>query len=161
MGRRNILQPIRKSDRLCPARLCTEFANHVSCTTRERGLGAAYGAEITAQYEINESWRVSGWYAFLQLELSRAASDIEDSSPHNQVALMSSWDLTKTLELDVISRYVDNVPFVDASHYISMDVRLGWRPSEEWEFSIVGQNLLEEHRREFSDFGAARTSPQR
>ena len=30
-----------------------------------------------------------------------------------------------------------------------MDARLGWRPNDQWEFSIVGQNLLQAHHLEF------------
>jgi iron complex outermembrane receptor protein len=117
--------------------------------------GSAYGFETTAQWELQEWWRVSGWYSFLQLQIDGANSfaqiQIEEASPHNQVAFLSSWDLPRHLEFDLISRYVDDVPIVNVARYISLDVRLGWRPNEEWEFSIVGQNLLEEHRREFVD----------
>jgi iron complex outermembrane receptor protein len=35
-----------------------------------------------------------------------------------------------------------------------LDVRLGWRPSPELEFSIVGQNLLHD---EHAEFGALTT----
>jgi hypothetical protein len=30
-----------------------------------------------------------------------------------------------------------------------MDLRLGWRPNERWEVSLVSQNLLEKQHREF------------
>ena len=82
---------------------------------------------------------------------SVSQKQIEEASPHNQVAFLSSWDLPRHFEVDVISRYVDSLPILHTAHYISLDLRLGWRPSEEWEFSVVGQNLLEAHRREFTD----------
>ncbi len=74
------------------------------------------------------------------------AIDAEGSSPHNQVRLYSYWDLPRNWEFDVGLRYVDNRPRLDVGDYISLDVRLGWVPSENFEFSIVGQNLLAGHR---------------
>ena len=74
----------------------------------------------------------------------------EDRSPRNQAFLMSSLDLGRGVEFDVMGRYVDILPNVNANAYISLDSRLGWRPNEEWEFSVVGQNLLERHHVEFA-----------
>ncbi len=50
----------------------------------------------------------------------------------------------------VMARYVDVLPNVNAPNYISMDARLGWRPNDRWEFSVVGQNLLDSHHVEFA-----------
>jgi iron complex outermembrane receptor protein len=63
---------------------------------------------------------------------------------------MSTWDLPRRTELDIMARYVDVLPNVNAPSYISMDVRLGWRPNDCWEFSVVGQNLLNSHHVEFA-----------
>jgi iron complex outermembrane receptor protein len=81
--------------------------------------------------------------------------DIEGSSPLNQASLMSSHDLTDDLELDLIGRYVDNLPFLapggrpNVPHYISLDARLAWQWNPQWELTAVGQNLLDSHHREF------------
>lgn len=40
----------------------------------------------------------------------------------------SSWDLRDDLELDLIGRYVDNLPAVRVSSYLTMDARLGTLP---------------------------------
>jgi iron complex outermembrane recepter protein len=34
--------------------------------------------------------------------------------------------------------------------YVTGDLRLAWRPAKNWEFALVGQNLLEAHHAEFS-----------
>jgi len=62
---------------------------------------------------------------------------------------MSSWDLPCKLEFDLMSRYVQNLPTIDVPAYATMDARLGWRPNESWELSIIGQNLLQSHHLEF------------
>ena len=74
----------------------------------------------------------------------------EGESPHNQVYLRSSWNLPREFEFDVIGRYVDNLPSLNVSNYVSLDLRLGWH-LENWEFAVVGQSLLEGHRLEFGD----------
>src|SRR5690606_16437840 len=79
------------------------------------------------------------------------AEAAEGTSPHNQAFLMSSWDVTPEIEFDLIGRYVDNLPAVDTARYLELDARLGWRPNDVWEFSIIGRNLLDEHHREFRD----------
>jgi iron complex outermembrane receptor protein len=38
--------------------------------------------------------------------------------------------------------------------YVALDLRLGWRPTPNWEFAIVGQNLLD---RQHPEFGAPAT----
>ena len=39
--------------------------------------------------------------------------------------------------------------------YISLDARLGWRPTPNLELSVVGQNLLDQDRLEFVDTDTA------
>jgi iron complex outermembrane receptor protein len=136
-----------------------------SITTGNGNMGEGYGVETSAQVEMSSCWRVSGSYSYLQLQMHSDAEtinqpifngqDIEQSSPHNQVYLTSSHDLAPNLELDVTGRYVDTLPFLapagrpNVPSYISLDVRLAWRPTPCWELAAVGQNLLESHHREF------------
>ncbi len=118
--------------------------------------GETYGVELAADYAIANWWRVHGSYSFLQMQLhadagtAADAESAEGESPHNQAFLQSSWDLPGDLEFDLMGRYVDNLPALNVSNYITLDLRLGYRPNESWEFSVVGQNLLEEHHQEFS-----------
>ncbi|MEX0612712.1 MAG: TonB-dependent receptor, partial [Pirellulales bacterium] len=122
--------------------------------------GEGYGAELAAQLDITDDWRLTGNYSFLQLQihpgpgtldfLGAAGASIEGSSPHNQVFLMSSHDLTDHIQLDVISRYIDKLPFQNVAGYIALDVRLAWRPNSCTEVAVVGQNLLDSHHPEFS-----------
>lgn len=46
--------------------------------------------------------------------------------------------------------------------YERLDLRLGWRPTASWEFSLVGQNLLDDRHPEFlSELGLATGQVQR
>ena len=64
--------------------------------------------------------------------------------------LRSSMDLPHNLSLDGTLRYVDSLPALHISSYVSLDVRLGWRPVKNLELALVGQNLLREQHAEFN-----------
>ena len=126
------------------------------------GLSAeTYGIEFSASWDVSEDWRLQGNYSFLQMQVHRdaglraSAEFGEGQSPQNQVYLQSSWDLTEELEFDLMGRYVEQLTrFPSAApntvpSYITLDARLGWKPNEEWELSLVGQNLLDSHHLEF------------
>jgi len=57
------------------------------------------------------------------------------------VGLRSLMELPGHLELDLGFRYVDSLPNRNVPSYTACDARIGWRPSRNWEFSIVGQSL--------------------
>ena len=53
------------------------------------------------------------------------------------------------VELDAWLKYVDSLPTQNVNSYITLDLRLGWRPTKKWELSVVGQNLLDNQHPEF------------
>ena len=133
---------------------------------RENTLhGETYGAEVGSTWQVADRWRLYGAYTFLELQLHRAsglrptAEAAEGQSPANQLYLQSSWDLPGHTEFDLIGRYVGHLSGFNPSGapgvsntidaYWSLDARLGWRPSKNWELAIVGQNLLDNHHPEF------------
>jgi len=120
-----------------------------------------YGVELSCQCTLTECWRLDASYSFLEIQSHGSFNDAwqEERSPQNQAFLMSSWDLPRRVELDLMARYVDVLPNVNAPPYISLDARLGWRPNDCWEFSVVGQNLLDSHHVEFSPSSLVQTTP--
>ena len=71
------------------------------------------------------------------------------------------------VELDARLRFVDELRVVDngrtgtVPEYFSLDLRLGWRPRQNLELSIVGQNLLDNRHPEFGFPNANRHEIQR
>jgi iron complex outermembrane receptor protein len=59
-------------------------------------------------------------------------------------------DIPGNIEFDWWLRYMDKLPNNDVDSYITLDVRLGWKPIENLEFAIVGQNLLDDQHPEFT-----------
>jgi iron complex outermembrane receptor protein len=77
--------------------------------------------------------------------------DEEGIAPRNQVYLQSSHDLGRGVELDLIGRYVDNLPAVDVPAYLVGDVRLSWLYSRDVELFVVGRGLFDNGHLEFDE----------
>jgi iron complex outermembrane receptor protein len=107
--------------------------------------GESYGGEAVAAVVPMDSWRLSASYSLLLLhargEPASDAAPLELDAPTHHVVLRSSHDFGRGVGLDAQLRYVDNVQAVPA--YITADVRLSWRPTDNLELSLVGQNLLD------------------
>ncbi len=58
-------------------------------------------------------------------------------------------DIVSDLELDLWARYVEHLPTQGIGSYVTFDVRLAWKPRNDIELSIVGQNLLDKQHPEF------------
>jgi len=78
--------------------------------------------------------------------------------PMHQVSLRTSFDLSPNVELDLWTRYQDDIPdstvinpaaLPRVGEYVAFDVRLGWRPYRHLELSLVGRNLNDVQHLEF------------
>ncbi len=45
--------------------------------------------------------------------------------------------------------YMDDIETHTAPSYFKLDLRLGWKPTENLDISLVGQNLLEDQHKEW------------
>jgi len=128
----------------------------------------SWGFEMAVAWQVRSWWRLKGNYSLLKLNLSQESGGedfistmlYENSSPQQQGSLRSSFDIGPHWDLDLWLRYVDAVAvyFTDVDDYLSLDVRLAWRPRAGLELALVGQNLLEDEHTEFQvEFGRAAT----
>ncbi|MBI2821699.1 MAG: TonB-dependent receptor [Acidobacteria bacterium] len=118
--------------------------------------GRSYGAEITTGIQLLPWWRVQAAYNNLQFRIERkpGSRDVsggvaEANDPRNQFSFRSMMDLPRRVELDFWVRHVSALPNPKVSAYTTFDVRLGWRPMDRLELSIVGQNLPDKQHGEF------------
>jgi len=120
--------------------------------------GEGYGVELAAEWQPVDWWRVSGVYSYLHLNLTRDKGSLDTStvpstegaSPTHQLSLRSFLTLPGHLEFDMVWRYVDCLPSQHVGSYVTLDVRLGWRPLPPLTVAVVGQNLLAAHHGEFN-----------
>lgn len=119
--------------------------------------GESYGGELSAEIRMTPKWRLKAAYSFLQIQLhlvsggtdTAAEAAGEKRSPHHQLSLRSSVDIRDNVQFDAWLRYVDNLPDLNIPSYVTLDLRLGWKPRKNMEVSVVGQNLLDSQRPEF------------
>lgn len=114
----------------------------------------SFGAELTANYQINDRWRVYGSYSYLNLNIVTPDGSIprnERADARHRTNLWFAGELREDVQLDVMFRYVDaiNVTGVGIPSYLEMDVRLGWLATDSLELAVVGRNLLDNHHPEF------------
>ena len=119
--------------------------------------GETYGGELGVDWHATDWWLFRASYSYIQMQLHRREGSLdtvsendEGRTPHNQAVLRSLTDLPHNLQLDVTGRYVDSLPAQSIDSYIGLDVRIGWRPFKNIDFSIVGQNLLDHRHAEFN-----------
>jgi iron complex outermembrane receptor protein len=131
----------------------------VPVTFDNRLRGKTYGIATAIGYQLSEWWRWSVGYTLLlkDLEAEPGSTDItggrgEGNDPTHQFFIRSFIDLPANFEFDAALRYVDELPDPFVPSYLVLDLRLGWRPTKNWELAIVAQNLLDN---QHPEFGAA------
>ncbi len=133
--------------------------------------GETHGVELGTDYKPADWWRLHLGYAALnedlhvkngQFDLSDAQNEVAD--PAQRIDLRSSLDLPHQVEFDTNLRWIDsrkinNGPTIGiVPSYGEMDLRLGWKPMDRLELTVVGQNLLHDQHAEYGYPGP--TQPQ-
>jgi iron complex outermembrane recepter protein len=118
--------------------------------------GETYGAEFSANFTITKDWKLSAGYTALKMQLHQnspaaipGSENAEGDSPQNQLHLRSFLDLPYHLQFDNMVYYVDKLANRGVPSYVRWDVRLGWRPTPNFELSLNVQNLLDDRHPEF------------
>jgi len=133
----------------------TEFFNEMR--------GHTYGVELAAKWMPAPWWTLEAQYVYQRSDLHTPShafdnsDSIEATDPRQQWSLRAGFDLQQDLELDLRLRFVDGIVSgtlvpglgVPIPAYLSLDARLGWRPTPSLELSISGQNLLDSAHPEF------------
>lgn len=127
------------------------------------GLRArSWGAELSGTYQVTDRWQLRGGYTYFNKDIFAKPGHVdvtqgreEGNDPKHQFLVQSMLDLPWHLQFDWVARYVDILPDPQVPAYFAMDVRLAWKPRQDLELAIVGQNLWESRHAEFG-VGAAR-----
>lgn len=116
----------------------------------------ARGIEFAADYAPLSWWVLRGSWSLVDVDITDApggisimSDDPEGDTPQQQAALQSRMDLPHHLELDTTLSWFDRLPTFDIDSYWDLEVRLGWRPIEDLDISLVGQHLLDHRRTEY------------
>jgi iron complex outermembrane receptor protein len=125
------------------------------------------GVEVLINYSPTATWRLSATYGFFDLDFDRGGLDInrarfvEGATPRHQLGLRSILDVGPNLQLDAQLRRLSSIrqlpTITDGTGiegYTELDVHLAWRARPNLQFSVVGQNLLDDNHIEFGTPGA-------
>lgn len=132
--------------------------------------GETYGMELSSTWQVTDNWRLGAGYSWFHANLDaprarESAAKVERQSPTHMFNIRSTLELPWDLELDTALYYVDDIVGRELGQtipsYLRLDLRLGWRPTEDLEFSIIGQNLLEPQHPEFGGTSSLRTEVER
>ncbi len=122
------------------------------------GHATDFGMEFFANWNVNSFWRLSPGYSFLEMKtgIDPGSQDtsfalMPGNSPRHQPQIRSLLNLRTNIELDTSLKFVSRLSSQNVPGYARFDARLGWRPGERIEFSVVGQNLATPRHIEFVD----------
>lgn len=114
----------------------------------------SYGVEIATVWQMLDWWRWDINYSWLHMKLEDADT-ITPISPQQRVSIRGALSPRQDVDLDFWFRYVDtnNVPTASGNTtikpYVTLDLRLAYRPLKNIELSLVGQNLLAQKHQEY------------
>lgn len=116
------------------------------------------GVELTARFNPVPDWRLTLGYSFFTEKFSfdDGANDVfgihsterQGATPRHSVGLRSSHDFRNGWSVDLTGSFHSATSRMGVSAGTRLDARIAWRPSDEFEWSIVGQNLLDSRRKE-------------
>jgi iron complex outermembrane receptor protein len=114
-------------------------------------FGKTLGGEIAPEWRPTNFWRLRTSYSFLNMNLSKAPgaalggtpASVVGSSPRHEATVESSFDVSKTLQIDLTYRYVSALTAQSVPSYSTGDARIAWRFKPHFEFSVVGDNLFQ------------------
>jgi iron complex outermembrane receptor protein len=144
----------------------------INATLENKATGETVGGEISTHVQISERWRLRADYAHLRTSIystsnvnlgSFGSESAEGANPRHRAGFRSWVDLGRGFEFDSALHYVAARTSLEIPAYLELDLRVGWRMSDNAEFSLVGQNLLDRAHPEFkpSFFGTQATEVQR
>lgn len=114
-----------------------------------------WGFEVASVWQPLDWMRLTGSYSFFR---SGGESTSTSSAPQNKFQVRSHLDLPGNLEFDSAldyrahTRAQDGLLGTRIDARWNVDLRLGWHPTDQLEFSLVGQNLLHPHVEETTHF---------
>jgi iron complex outermembrane receptor protein len=153
-------------DRLVSLELGTPFDDGTGRTiipilNQNIGSGRSRGAELLVEWQALDNWRLSASHSAIDLDLESSGLDlnrnvwIEGSTPKGMTLLRSlltlgSFDVDAQFRRHTrIRRLPGDESGAGIGAYSSLDVRIAWRIAPDWQVTLAGENLLDEHRVEF------------
>ena len=144
----------------------SDYQNTIQGTSQS-GIDFLYGFEGVAKYQFNPRLRMELSYAYNEGE-KRLVDDANlpvVRLPKHSINLRSYYNLTSSMDFDVMIYFVDETQGNSASliipAYTRLDLRYGWRTTKQLELSLLLTNLLDETHPEAIDAFKISTAVER
>jgi iron complex outermembrane recepter protein len=117
-----------------------------------------YGGELFLNWTPTRRWTLNPGYSFLHMSVQNDARSLDSStgsipgfSAKHHFQVSSVLKLRSNLEWNATVRYVSRLATPNVPSYVEADTTLRWRPRDDLEVSVTGQNLLSPGHQEFAD----------
>ncbi len=152
------------------------FPPHLQITAQnENSLeGDAYGFELASQWQALPQLKLAGSYSYLDVDLKptklntfipqsfNSEGDLDaEGEPNHVLSARAYINLLKNLEFDILYYFTSNNSARNVPSFHRLDLRLGWKPIEELELSLVGQNIADEKHFELNELLERATQTER
>ncbi len=136
--------------------------------------GEVFGFELAAQWQPLSNWRIAGSYTFTKIDLKPLLANVfnpgafnsegdldAEGEPEHIFNIRSYLNLPHNFEFDSFLYYVSRNSTRRIPAYTRVDLRLGWKPVDDLELSLVAQNLQDNAHPELTELLEASTETQR
>ncbi|MCJ8330655.1 MAG: TonB-dependent receptor, partial [Lentisphaeria bacterium] len=124
------------------------------------GEAVVYGAELSAVWFVSDEFNIRTGYSYahmaakalMEADPSKSIFNVTEASneedlPRNTLYMMTHYELTDSINIDVNVSYIDSVGYSaqfgsrNTNSLIRTNVRLSYSPNKDFEFYIMGTNL--------------------
>lgn len=128
---------------------------------RNKAYGLTRGLELSSNWQVSNDWNLSASYSYLDMDikLKDGSTDTvgksdDGTSPNNMFNVRSHYKIDDKWETDQALYYVDGIDAGLADprsvkDYLRFDARIGYKPTDGVDLSLVGQNLFDNQHQEF------------
>lgn len=136
--------------------------------------GEVFGFELATQWQPLSNWRIAGSYTFTKIDLKPKLANVfnpgsfnsegdldAEGEPEHIFNIRSYLNLPHNLEFDSFLYYISRNSSRKIPAYTRVDLRLGWKPVDSLDLSLVAQNLQDNAHSELTELLEASTETQR
>lgn len=140
--------------------------------------GDIYGGELVTSWVPTNALRLQAFWSEIRLDLNSTAltpgfnysDQVNNSSPKHQLGLRTDWDFANHWSAGLQLKYVaqmdhpynaDLLKNQKIPAYVDCDLNLGWQITSQWHVALLGKNLLDNSRLEYSSEAGAKPTEVR
>ncbi len=134
--------------------LCFLSATHVENTLRfENSLSAkTHGIEVATHWVPTDRLRLEATYSYLDVKFGtppvNGNNHLFPNAKH-QFSLRTDWRFAENLRLGARYHYADELPGFNLGDDHDLNLRLSWRPMDEFELALAAERLMDSGHVEF------------